>query len=521
MPEHPQLVNVDPTTLRTTSNVRTDLHLTPEFLDSIATLGVQVPIVAVRGPDGGLDIEHGHRRAAAAAHAGLTQVPVMIVPTATTDATRLLTQIAENHARVALSTADLVAAHEQLALLGVTLGDAARATGATRHDVTAARALAASRTIRTQYLDTLDLEQAATLAEFDDDPELLEDLAAVANSGARDDFRRAVQRARDDRAAAAALHAEGQRWSEQGYTVIVRTGWAPPEPGWWPLWKLRTPGGQPIDDDSHAGCPGRAVAISPAWRSDTPPKVTQHCIDPEKHGHALPPEPQHSNDADSKATKAADRAVVVENNKAWRAAEPVRRDHIRTWLATAKPTPAITRWILAELLTTGVTSDHRNTVQLRDLGWANDVLRPAGPPPADATPWALPPNLDVHPGATSPRATIGILAVLLAGRELATDVHSWRTPNPDSTTARYLTFLADHTGYTLGPVETLAAGLPDPRRSPESSQAAASGVEPSAAACDPDAAVPNSIGDPLAEAPLAEPRDEAHSLAGNSAIAGR
>jgi hypothetical protein len=70
MSDASELVHVDPARLRTRGNVRTDLQLTPEFLDSIAALGVQVPIVATRAAHGGLDIELGHRRGAAAVRAG-------------------------------------------------------------------------------------------------------------------------------------------------------------------------------------------------------------------------------------------------------------------------------------------------------------------------------------------------------------------------------------------------------------------------------------------------------------------
>ena len=69
-----ELVMVDPGQLVTRRNVRVDLHLDEAFTESIAALGVQVPIVAVRGEDGTLSIEHGHRRAAAAAAAGLAVV---------------------------------------------------------------------------------------------------------------------------------------------------------------------------------------------------------------------------------------------------------------------------------------------------------------------------------------------------------------------------------------------------------------------------------------------------------------
>ena len=327
----PHLAHLDPAELRTVRNVRTDLRLTAEFVDSIATLGVQVPIVAVRAADGGLDIRHGHRRAAAAAQAGLTQVPVLVVPDHADEPTRVLAQLAENHARAALTTAETVAAHEQLALLGVTIVDAARATGSTKADVTAARAIAAAPTAR-QALDTLDLEQGAALAEFDDQPDVLRDLAELATDAPRDEFLRAVQRARDDRTIHAALDAEAQAWTDAGYTVAVHINWTPVADDWWPLWKLTDTQGEELTTEAHQDCPGRAVTLAPHWRAGDPPTVRHHCIDPEQHGHTLPPlrEPSHS-PAETPEARAAQRAEVIENNNQWRAAVLTALSRVLVW----------------------------------------------------------------------------------------------------------------------------------------------------------------------------------------------
>lgn len=100
------------------------------------------------------------------------------------------------------------------------------------------------------------------------------------------------------------------------------------------------------------------------------------------------------------------------------------------------------------------------------------------------------------------------------------------TPNlwlgyPDSATARYLRFLADHTGYSLGRVDTPATRRADPHSTPESNQAQAPAYEPRFPAGEPDSAATTSNGDLLAGASLGEPPDEARPLAGNSATAAR
>ncbi len=57
-------------------NVRRDPGLTPEFLASIAANGVLVPLRVTADGDGGYRVIDGHRRLAAAARAGLGEVPV-------------------------------------------------------------------------------------------------------------------------------------------------------------------------------------------------------------------------------------------------------------------------------------------------------------------------------------------------------------------------------------------------------------------------------------------------------------
>ena len=101
-----------------------------------------------------------------------------------------------------------------------------------------------------------------------------------------------------------------------------------------------------------------------------------------------------------------------------REAEKVRREHVRSWLATAKPDPAILRWTLGELLR-GVGVPH----DIVAMKWAADVLRGSHP-------------TKVNTHATGPRASIGALALVLADRELATSVESWSGPIRNATSVR-------------------------------------------------------------------------------------
>jgi ParB family transcriptional regulator, chromosome partitioning protein len=88
--------------------------------------------------------------------------------------------------------------------------------------------------------------------------------------------------------------------------------------------------------EAHASCPGHAAAVS----EHDPERVSYYCVDPAAHNHSdrWPATPVAStpptvvNGQMAEAAKAA-RREVIENTKAWRAAEPVRREWIRTLLA--------------------------------------------------------------------------------------------------------------------------------------------------------------------------------------------
>ena len=474
-PRGGELIHTDPAALHTTANVREDLRLDPTFQASIAELGVQVPIVAVRGQDGTLTIEQGHRRAAAAVAAGLSSVPVVVLDAAAAEAQRLLVQLAENQARAGLTKPELVAAHQQLALLGVSLDQAARATGTTGAQVRAARTIAGDQTL-SNWLDAneevqLDLETIATLGEFADDPELQAELANAATTEDGFDFARAVEAAREDRAQAARLADAAVDWHARGWAGQTSPHWSALDPRWVPTWRLRAADGGRVEADDLADCPGRAVALRERWDYATRTTVIEpvyYVINPTEHGFT-PEAAQAGSRSSSEVDKQAQsqqRREVLANNKAWRAAEKVRREHVRSWLATAKPDPAILRWTLGELLR-GVGVPH----DIVAMKWAADVLRGSHP-------------TKVNTHATGPRASIGALALVLADRELATSVESWRHPYKDSPTSRYLAFLTKHTGYRLSDVEALAAGT-------KKAAAAARAAEPTPADTEADAEVDN------------------------------
>src|SRR4051794_26645864 len=194
--------HLDPAALLVDVNIRSDARLDADFLASIREHGVLVPIVAVRTAEGQIRVRYGHRRTLAAVEAQRDRVPVVVTgDDSDTDAeqvTRLLTQYAENTHRSGLTTGEQVDVFTQLAAFGLTPGQIARRTRARKADVTAALAVADSDLAKaaSERYEFLTLDQAAAVAEFDDDSEAVKALVTAAKSG---QFDHVAQRLRDER----------------------------------------------------------------------------------------------------------------------------------------------------------------------------------------------------------------------------------------------------------------------------------------------------------------------------------
>jgi ParB family chromosome partitioning protein len=171
---------IDPATLLVDINIRTHTALDKDFLASIRELGVLVPIVAARTPEGGLRVRFGHRRTRAAVETGRSSVPVVILPDDDTrdpsdtgnggagEAARIVEQWHENEQRAGLSTSDKVAAVEQLSLLGLSAAQIVKQTRAAKSEVTAAIAASGSDLAKgaAERYEFLTLDGAAAVAEL-------------------------------------------------------------------------------------------------------------------------------------------------------------------------------------------------------------------------------------------------------------------------------------------------------------------------------------------------------------------
>ena len=218
------LEHLDPTTLELETNVRDDAALDADFVASIAEHGVLNPIVAVRGADGVVRVRAGQRRTLAAREAGRKTVPVYVRPSSADQdekaqtVERLSEQIVENDQRRALTDAQRARGIQQMLDAGVSVTKVAKKLGTARDTVkTAATAAGSAAAMNALDSGQLSLAEAAILSEFDDDPEAVERLIAVAGTN-RFDHR--VAEIRKEREAEQAYQQAAASYAEQGYTVL-------------------------------------------------------------------------------------------------------------------------------------------------------------------------------------------------------------------------------------------------------------------------------------------------------------
>jgi ParB family transcriptional regulator, chromosome partitioning protein len=301
----------------------------------------------------------------------------------------------------------------------------------------------------------LTLDQALVLAEFDQQPEDLKVLVAVAKK-TPGQWDHTVSRLRRDRAEAAARQATIDRLADQGVTIIDHDNLPPRTLR---LSSLADSHGRPIDPQDHASCPGHAVTLDP-W---DPERTVAYCIQPDTHGHTdrYPTRTTarttgRSEDGKLTDQAKAERRQVVEHNRHWRAAQPVRRDYIKALLARRTPPKTAPRYIAAEVLgrpqRLGDATDEM-LAELLGVACQPGHGRRVGPATVADTP--------------DTRLPLLLLAQVAAAYETTMDVHIWRSAHPDA--ARWLQFLAG-TGYSLSPVEQLAIDTAAGARQPHDIQ---------------------------------------------------
>jgi ParB family transcriptional regulator, chromosome partitioning protein len=475
------LEHLDPASLIADGNIRKDLRLTKEFITSIAERGVLVPLVCLRTSDG-VKIRYGHRRAFGAIEAGQPTVPCIVTDAPdggiAADVERILTQYDENTHREGLTTAESAGVVAELLDLGMTTEFIARQTQMRRGDVHAAQKLTRSKaaTAAAGKYTFLSLDQAAGLAEFEDDPAALRELTAAAEQS-ESHFRHTLQYLRDNREQHQVLAAARKEAEAAGITVLDK------RPGWnSSIDQLVDGKGKRITEKNHRNCPGHAVFLRTTWRrphsepageqdpgsEDTGIEdlededfggrdsvmVAEHevyCTDPRANGHK-PRYGSGTGTATAAKPTREERREVIDNNKLWRSAETVRRTWIREYL-TRKTIPARALRFVLEALAHG---DPQLTAVMSSYSGSHALARDLlGIAKSDRT-GGLHTNevLAAITTATDGRAQVIALAIVIGAYESATDVMTWRNPNTRPWAQRYFALLKD-LGYGLSDVEEL------------------------------------------------------------------
>lgn len=485
-----ELQQIDPRNLQLENNVRAEASLTKDFLASIKELGVLMPVIAVRNLDGTLLVRAGQRRTAAAREVGLTSIPVYITDEGTDDATRLVTQIVENDQRLGLEADDRALGIQALIDTGMSVTKVAKKLSIPAAQVKKSSAVASSKAaLEALQHESLTLDQAAELAEFEDDPAAV---AALIEASKRRFFDHELARQKSDRIYREKLGEASKPYTERGVTVVEsRPAYGDTEmvadaylvdadgndvdreavlasveanPQAWAVrleeesifttgtgevvpenkidWATEAdPEAEPEEGLVHADSVKETIVFVPG---------EFYCLDPEAVGFNLSdrflrmqaqggqPTPTI---ADREAEK-RERRKVLALNKAGDTAQGVRRAFVTT-LLQRKTLPKGAAVFIAKTLTADPTLLGGYTA----AATAAELLGVAGDELASSA-----------AEATDQRAEIITLGLVLGALEVRSPKGAWRAPSAHLVGPKeYLDFLAA-CGYTLAPVEQVMNG---------------------------------------------------------------
>ncbi len=449
-----EFAHLDPTTLVVEANVRSDgkQSLDRAFVASVKQYGVLMPVLVVRQADGTLNVRAGQRRTLAAIEAGVGSIPARIIDATDSAADRFVQQIIENDQRAALTDADRVGAYEQMALLGLSATAIARRVHAPKKRVAAALTIAkAEQTRRVVASANLTLDQGLILAEFEDDPEVFARLTEVAtNRPASLDHE--AQRARDARERAAAVADIRATLTESSVTVLDQ---APhyDDKKVKALNDLADADGNRLTAAEHGECPGHAAYV----REYQP--ALYYCTDAKANGHRAFNYNGSTTLTGGKMSdeEKAERREVIENNRAWKSAETVRRAWLKKF-AARRTAPKDSATFLAWAVADCAADLGRAGTEGHDM--ARDLLGLSIPTSGYGAYYGARVITDAIRKSTPARAQVIAITIALAAIEKRTGTQTWR--NGSATDATYLRTLAGW-GYTLSDVETLVLTKADER----------------------------------------------------------
>jgi ParB family chromosome partitioning protein len=442
------LEQINPATLTIDANVRAEANLDKAFLSSIKEHGVIQPVVAHRTEDGTVHVLYGQRRTLAAVENNLDTMPVYVVDSLT-EADRLAKQIVENDQRRELTDNDRAEAFHQLSLLGVSATQIARKTGAKKATVDAALKVRSDDTATAFLAAGMTLDMAAVIEEFAGDTEAIEKLESTAKQ-APQSFDHTAQRIRDDRRRAAEVAEAKAEAVAAGLTIIEDSTWSSYDYKG-PIAKitdLRTADGSALTvEDANAAYVRSTHAGASTTYLNTNWKAA---------GFVKPGAPRTGKMTEEEK---AERRTVIENNKAWDAAEVVRIEFVKG-LLKGKTAPKNALRFIAQAM-----ASHSYTVA-KGLNDERDFTVELLTGKTTGTPFSGRAELTKITSRPTARHEINTLAMILGSFEKGTYRQSWR--DGGDTTKFYLTQLATW-GYNLSDVERLIthpAPTPKPAAEP-------------------------------------------------------
>lgn len=223
-----ELIPVD--RIVTDVNVRADATPDADLVASVKANGLLQPPTVVRLDNGDFQLVIGHRRAAAAAAAGLEEIEALVLNEPLTGDARLVEQIVENDQRLNLTDAERAGGYQQLSLLQVSPAQIARRLGVKRNQVDSTLKVKANTLTAAAVDRGVPLDLAAELLEFTDHPDIVASLSDVAlTTPAR--LAHEIAAARREIALLAhvdALRAELAKHAKKGVRILDDlTGWIP------------------------------------------------------------------------------------------------------------------------------------------------------------------------------------------------------------------------------------------------------------------------------------------------------
>lgn len=313
---------IDPTLLQEGSNIRADLRVGPEFVETIKGMGV-LKDLDVYPTLTGLVVLDGHRRHRAAIEAGLETVPVRIVDVAG-ETERIGLQLTENDAHEHTSAVDRARAINQLVLMGMPTAEL-RKRGVRASEATMARRVAnASQEVADLGESaSLGLDDLAKVAEAE--AELPKDIASMVVEEIREDpgkIDHFLKRASDEARRRQVYEDAVLELRQQGIHVITADEFYDgfPKNNQY-LWNLVDEYGNGVEP--HESCPGHAAYISVGGSGEDTSVFTRFvCMDYASHGH-------FTREDRARTMQEADRAAVIEANRQAAQEGEVRRAWIK------------------------------------------------------------------------------------------------------------------------------------------------------------------------------------------------